>query len=99
MDRYLVKKTNQKVLGESPWTISYGASLEKKEIQFKKNRMGSYTILWDFKGNDSHVEDFWATLKAPSPRQNHRADLRSSLKNIFKPRYGCKETSDGSCSH
>ena len=99
MDRYLVKKTNQKVLGESPGTISYGASLDKKDIQFKKNRIGSYTILWDFKGNDSHIEDLWTTLKAPSLRQNPRADLGTSLENIFTPRYGCNETSDASCPH
>ena len=87
MDRYLVKKTNQKVLGESPGTISYGASLDKKDIQFKKNRIGSYTILWDFRGNDSHIEDLWTTLKAPSLRQNHRLDIWSSLNDVFKPRY------------
>jgi len=99
MDRYLVQKTNQKVLGESPSTTAYGAFLEKKEIQFKKSRMGSYAIFWDFKGNDSQVEDLWTTLKAPSLRENPRANLGMSLENIFTPRYGCKETSDGSCPH
>ena len=94
-----MQKTNQKVLGESPSTTAYGAFLEKKEIQFKKSRMGSYAIFWDFKGNDSQVEDLWTTLKAPSLRENPRANLGISLENIFTPRYGCKETSDGSCPH
>ena len=86
-DRYLVRKIKQKVLGESPSTISYSAFLEKKDIQFKKNRMGSYTIFWDFRGNDSHIEDLWTTLKAYSFEQNPKADLGSSLKNIFTPKY------------
>ncbi len=86
-DRYLVERTSQKILGESPGTISYSAFLEKKEIQYKKNRMGSYTIFWDFRGDDSHIEDLWTTLKAHSLRENPRADLGRSLKKLFTPEY------------
>ena len=88
LDRYSVLKTNQKVLGESPDTILYKTLLEKKEIQYKKNRIGSYTIFWDFRGDDSHVEDLWAMLKGdPTLRQHSREDLGLSLKNIFTPKY------------
>ena len=88
LDRYSVRKTNQKVSDESSKTISYKAFLEKKEIQYQKNRIGSYTIFWDFRGDDSHVEDLWAMLKGdPTLRQHSREDLGLSLKNIFTPKY------------
>ena len=83
-DRYLVQKTNHKVLSESSNTILYKTLLEKNEIQYKKNRIGSYTVFWDFRGDDSHIEDLWTILKGdPTLRQHSRGDLGLSLKNIF----------------
>jgi hypothetical protein len=87
LDRYAIRKINRKFLGDSPNTISYGAFLEKKGIQFKKNRIGSYTIIWDFRGDDSDIEDYWNTLKAPSLKKHPKANLGKSLKNLFKPKY------------
>jgi hypothetical protein len=87
LDRYAVRKINQKILGDSPETISYSRLLEKKGIKFKKNRMGSFTIIWDFRGDDSDIEDLWKALKAPSLQKNSSANLGKSLKNLFKPKY------------
>ena len=67
MDKYLVRKTNHAVPEEGKNTIHYETLLKKKEIQYKKNRMGSYTIFWDFRGNNSHIEDLWSILKDDSP--------------------------------
>jgi hypothetical protein len=90
-DRYLVRKTNHKDLSESSDTILYKTLLEKNEIQYKKNRIGSYTVFWDFRGDDSHVEDLWAMLKGdPALHQHSREDLGLSLKNIFMPKYNIK---------
>ena len=90
-DRYLVQKTNHKVLSESSNTILYKTLLEKNEIQYKKNRIGSYTVFWDFRGDDSHIEDLWTILKGdPTLRQHSRKDLGLSLKNIFTPKYKIK---------
>ena len=90
-DRYLVRKTNHKVLSESSNTILYKTLLEKNEIQYKKNRIGSYTVFWDFRGDDSHIEDLWTMLKGdPTLRQHSREDLGLSLKNIFTPKYKIK---------
>jgi hypothetical protein len=49
--------------------------------------MGSYTIIWDFRGDDSDIEDFWKTLKASSLQKFPSANLRKSLRNLFKPKY------------
>jgi hypothetical protein len=87
MDRYAIRKINQKILGDSPVTISYSSYLEKKGIKFKQNRMGSYTIIWDFRGDDSDIEGFWKTLKAHSVQKNSKANLGVSLRNLFMPKY------------
>jgi len=64
---------------------------KKNEIQYKKNRIGSYTVFWDFRGDDSHIEDLWTMLKGdPALRQHSREDLGLSLKNIFTPKYKIK---------
>jgi hypothetical protein len=90
-NRYLVPKTNYKVLSESSNTISYKTLFKKNEIQYKKNRIGSYTVFWDFRGDDSHIEDLWTMLKGdPALRQHSREDLGLSLKNIFTPKYKIK---------
>ena len=66
MDKYLVRKTNHAVPEEGKNTIYYETLLKKKEIQYKKNRMGSYTIFWDFRGGKSRIEELWSTLKSDS---------------------------------
>ena len=90
-NRYLVPKTNHKVLSESSNTILYKTLLEKNEVQYKKNRIGSYTVFWDFRGDDSHIEDLWTMLRGgPTLRQHSREDLGLSLKNIFTSKYKIK---------
>jgi hypothetical protein len=87
MDRYVIRKVSQKVLGDSPSTISYSKFLEAKGIRFKKKRIGSYTIIWDFRGDDPDIKDFWKTLKASSITKFSSANLGKSLRNLFKPKY------------
>ena len=61
-DKYTVKKTQPTRLKDGSRTIFYETLLRKKEIRYKKNRMGSYTIFWDFRGDRSRIEELWSIL-------------------------------------
>ena len=61
-DKYAVKKTQPTIFKDGPRTIFYETLLKEKEIQYKKNRMGSYTIFWDFRGDRSRTEELWSIL-------------------------------------